>query len=333
MVATLAFVLATVAMESSPGTAADEGHAVTVAAMALAAQAGAVEGEETPAGGTPSCEYLDDIRAISLPGEAGQPSSIAFTRNDFATYRRNLGFPPDYAAGFAGRRVLDVAAGLSDFVDVMADQHGAEAVAIDVVYAEIDLSGLSAACVEAFHRRRFAMDATRMLFPSNYFDLVVSHSLLKWFFLADAEPGGDLRLRMQRGMDILSQMVRVTSPAGEVRVNDFPDPHGEWFARAHPDMVDEYRAAYRRLQAPICGRYSVDSDAPSGVGGESGEPCYLDLDFAYDDEGAGYTVIRKLERIPRGDARGAVSVIRAPRRPTAPPPDRADPVDQENRRP
>jgi hypothetical protein len=54
----------------------------------------------------------------------------------------------------------------------------------------------------------------------------------------------------------------------------------------------------------------------------SDRPCAIDIAFHYDTEGRGYTVIRKLDRVPRTDARGDVSVIRAPRRPRAPRPER-----------
>lgn len=276
-------------------------------ALALAALAAAAA--------APPCEYIADIQSVTLPGQAGQPAGIAFTSSDFQTYRRHLGLARDFAQRQQGRRVLDVGAGLSDFVDVLADEHGAEAYAIDVAYGELDLSGLSADCVELFHRRRLPMDATRILFPSNFFDLVVSHGLLRWFFLDEPEaaPGegsaaatGEARLRIRRGMQILGQMVRVVAPGGEVRTTDFPDPDGRWYAERRPGLADEYRAAYRELLRP----YACGDE-------ESGE-CALDLSFHYDGKGRGWTVIRKLARVPAGDAGGEVSVIRAQRRSRGP---------------
>ena len=238
-----------------------------------------------------------------MPDQAGQPADIEVTGSDFATYERNLGLDPGFAATYAGKRVLDVGAGLSEFVDVMADDYGADAVAVDVAYAEIDLSDLSPACVELFYRRRLAMDAQRLLFPSNFFDLVVSHSLLKWFFLFSPEEDEDARLRIRRGMDILGQMVRVANAGSEIRTTDFPDPNGEWFAQQHPELVDAYRAAYREFLRPYTGT----------------EASKLEIEFCYHG-GRGYTVIHKLERVPRVDIRGAVSVIRAQGRPPTRPP-------------
>ncbi len=251
-----------------------------------------------------SCEYIAEMQAVSLPGQEGQPAAIEITSNTFATYRRNLGLGRRFGRGYAGRRVLDVGAGLSEFVDVMADRYGADAYALDVAYAELDLSGLSPECRELFHRRRLAMDATRILFPSNFFDLVVCHSLLGWFFTAEGEPERDVRPRLRRGMQILTQMVRVTSPGGEVRATDFPDPEGEWYARNRPELVDDYRAAFREF---------LRSFGPDPGDGET-----LEIAFHYDDDGRGYTVIRKLERLPRSDAAGEVSVIRVQRRPRPP---------------
>lgn len=281
--------------------------------LALAAIAAAGDGAARAS--APPCEYIADIKAVSLPDEVGQPDAIDFTGNDFSTYQINLGLSSALAASYTGRRVLDVGAGLSDFVDVMADRFDADAVAIDVAYAEIDLSGLSTECVDLFHQRRFAMDATRILFPSNYFDLVVSHSLLRWFFLVDPATEEDVRLRIQRGMSIVGQMVRVLDAGGEIRTTDFPDPYGAWFAREHPQLVEAYRAAYRAFLLPYGGQ-------PCSGGDD--EDCRLEIDFRYDDEGRGYTVIRKYERLPRGDARGAVSVIRVPRRSRPDRPDRPD---------
>ncbi len=251
----------------------------------------------------PPCEYIADILAVSLPDQAGQPAEIEVTSSDFATYERNLGLDPDFASAYAGKRVLDVGAGLSEFVDIMADDYGADAVAVDVAYAEIDLRDLSPACVELFYRRRLAMDAQRLLFPSNFFDLVVSHSLLKWFFLFAPEEGEDARLRIRRGMDILGQMVRVANAGGEIRTTDFPDPNGEWFAQQHPELVDAYRAAYREFLRPY-----TDADELK-----------LEIEFCYRGD-RGYTVIRKLERVPRVDIRSPVSVIRAQGRPPTRPP-------------
>ncbi|MFH1843530.1 MAG: class I SAM-dependent methyltransferase [bacterium] len=244
-----------------------------------------------------TCEYVDDILSVSLPGQEGQPAAIDFTSNDFATYKRNLGFQGSFGWAYTGKRVLDVGAGLSEFVDIMSDRYDVDALAIDVAYAELDLTGLSAECVDVFHRRRISMDAQRILFPSNYFDLVVSHSLLSWFFIFDPKPGEDPRLRIRRGMEILGQMTRVTNQGGEVRTTDFPDPYGEWYAEHCPTLVNDYRAAFKEFMRP----YSV------------GEQSALEISFHYAGD-EGYTVIRKLERIPRVDARSSVSVIRNPRR-------------------
>ena len=243
------------------------------------------------------CEYIADILSVSLPDQAGQPAEIDFTSSSLLTYQQNLGFASDFAAAYASRRVLDVGGGLSEFVDVLADSFGVEALAIDLAYAELNLEGLSPECVDLFYRRRIAMDAQHLLFPSNFFDLVVSHSLLKWFFLSEPEVGYSARLRIQRGMDMVSQMVRVVDAEGEVRTTDFPDPHGDWYAEHRPELVNTYRAAYREFLRPYLN------------GGE------LSLDITFHYQGSrGYTRIRKLARIPRVDAQGTVSVIRAPRR-------------------
>jgi ubiquinone/menaquinone biosynthesis C-methylase UbiE len=279
--------------------------------------AGTVRAAAAPAAATDTkvrCKYWDEIKAVSLPDAAGQPALIEITAHDFATYRDHLGLAADFGDELAGRRVLDVGAGLSDFIDVLADDYGADALAVDVSYGELDLSGLSDACIEAFHQRRFAMDATRLLFPSNFFDLVVSHSLLRWFFLAEPAQEEDARPRIRRGMAIVGQMIRVAAAGGEVRTTDFPDPYGAWYAQRYPDQVDEYRATYRMLLQPYGGD-ACRGDEPAGE-------CALALSFHYDDEGRGYTVIRKLERMPESDARGTVSVIRAPRRPQSPRADR-----------
>jgi SAM-dependent methyltransferase len=200
------------------------GLAVVLAAQTLGGQGAMLSSPETEH----PCEYSVDILRVSLPGQAGQPAEIDFTSNDFATYKRNLGLGGDFGSALLGKRVLDVGAGLSDFVDVLTDTYGAEALAVDLAYAEVDLEGLPEECVDLFYRRRIAMDAQRILFPSNYFDLVVSHSLLKWFFLFEPTADDDVRERIQRGMDILGQMVRVTNKGGEVRTTDFPDPYGAW---------------------------------------------------------------------------------------------------------
>jgi ubiquinone/menaquinone biosynthesis C-methylase UbiE len=272
------------------------GLAVVLAAQTLGGQGAMLSSPETEH----PCEYSVDILRVSLPGQAGQPAEIDFTSNDFATYKRNLGLGGDFGSALLGKRVLDVGAGLSDFVDVLTDTYGAEALAVDLAYAEVDLEGLPEECVDLFYRRRIAMDAQRILFPSNYFDLVVSHSLLKWFFLFEPTADDDVRERIQRGMDILGQMVRVTNKGGEVRTTDFPDPYGAWFERNYPQLVDTYRLAYKQFVRPY-----VNGAQPK-------------IAIAFHYEGAkGYTVITKLERAPQVDVRGTVSVIRAPRRPSA----------------
>ncbi len=266
-----------------------------VAAGCLVALSGALA--PAPAQGQVPCEYIADILSVSLPDQEGQPEEIEFTSNDFATYQLNLGLPAGFARQYAGKRVLDVGAGLAEFVDVLADSFGAEALAIDVAYAEMNLSGLSPECVELFHRRRLAMDAQRLLFPSNYFDLVVSHSLFKWFFLFEPEPGQNPRLRIRRGMDILGQMIRVVNQGGEVRTTDLPDPDGPWFAEHYQELVNDYRAAFRDVMRPYL----------------SGARPKITITFNYHGS-RGYTVIEKLERVPQADVRSTVSVIRDPRR-------------------
>jgi ubiquinone/menaquinone biosynthesis C-methylase UbiE len=283
------------------------GGAVLVLGTAHAGAEGPAAGPSGSSGEEPAvvtaapdaepCHYITDILSVSLPGQAGQPEQIEVTGNDYATYLRNLGLKPGFGPALAGRRVLDVGAGLSNFVDIMAERHGAEALAIDVAYGELNLEGLSPECVELFHRRRIPMDARRILFPSNFFDVVVCHSLLKWFFLFEPEAGEDARLRIQRGMDILGQMVRVTNAGGEVRTTDFPDPDDPWYAAAHPELADEYRAAYHSFLRPYAGE----------------EGSALEISFHYRD-GEGYTVIQKLRRLPRVDASSSVSVVRLPQR-------------------
>jgi ubiquinone/menaquinone biosynthesis C-methylase UbiE len=267
----------------------------TLASLGIWGLAAHAQGREPP------CKYIADIQSVSLPDQAGQPAAIEFTSNTFATYRKNLGLAKDFAEAYAGRRVLDVGAGLSDFVDVMADTYGAEALAVDLAYAELNLEGLRPECVDLFHRRRIAMDASRILFPSNYFDLVVSHSLLRWFLLFQPENGEDPRLRIQRGMTILGQMVRVVNAGGEVRTTDLPDPDGPWYAEHYPELVADYRAAFKEFVRP----YLADGDPK--------------LAIAFHDKGGRpYAVIRKLERVPPDDAGGHVRVIRTQRhRPTS----------------
>jgi ubiquinone/menaquinone biosynthesis C-methylase UbiE len=183
----------------------------------------------------------------------------------------------------------------------MIDTYGADAVAIDLAYGELDLTGLAPECVEIFHRRRIAMDAYRILFPSNYFDLVVSHSLFRWFFLFRPKEGEDIRMRVQRGLNILNQMVRVTKDGGEVRTTGVPDPNSEWFAKFFPDIVNDYRAAFREFLRPY-----TNWPQPK-----------IEVVFNYKN-GQGYTVIKKLDRFPRVDARSNVSVIRDNRRRASP---------------
>jgi hypothetical protein len=240
------------------------------------------------------CDYLQEIvaeaAAVSLDDEEGQPAEVDVTGYDFRAYIDNLDFDRNFAKDYRHGRVLDVGAGWSDFVDVMADRYDAEAYAIDIAYG-IDVSELSEECRELFYRRRIAMDAHRIQFPSNFFDLVVSHELLGVFFFFDASEAKDRhtnRQRIQRGMDIVAEMIRVANPEGEIRVTSFPDPYGSWYAENYPDLVNYYRDAYETLRR-------VTS-------------CAFTPTFPEDDE-PGVTVIQKDERCPKVDARSTVRVI------------------------
>ncbi len=239
------------------------------------------------------CNYLKEITAdaaaVSLDNEAGQPAEVDVTGYGFQAYVENLGFGRNFGKGLRDKRVLDVGAGWSNFVDVMADEYRAEAYAIDLAYG-LEVDSLSAECQDLFHRRRIAMDAYRIQFPSNFFDLVVSHELFGVFFYFESTEARDRktdRQRIQRGMDILAEMIRVTNPAGEIRVTNFPDPYGDWYAENYPDLVKIYRDAYETLQRLAC---SFTSQFPP-----AGE--------------AGVTIITKHERCPKVDARSNVRVI------------------------
>jgi ubiquinone/menaquinone biosynthesis C-methylase UbiE len=225
-----------------------------------------------------ACQYEDIVDGVTAEG---QEKEISFTHRDFENYGVTLEFKDQEMESYRGKRVIDVGAGLSDFTDVMAEEFGADAVAVDIAFDELKLDHVSKFCRDLFYRRHFAMDARTLRFPNNFFDLVVSNYLLNWFFFGSKDPTKE---RVDSGFQILEEMIRVVAVGGTIRTSHVPHPNASWIQGNPKSVVASYGRKMRALQAKYAGI----------------------VEFAFPNDESRVTVIRKLAPLSNESLQGKV---------------------------
>lgn len=224
-------------------------------------------------------------RSRSLPTERsatrlhlpGHESNISVTDRGFRSYANRLELRAAHLKPQHGRPrdILDVGAGWSDFVDVVSDHFGAKAIAADYSYGEIPKKALTSDILPLFKERRFFVDARKMQFPDESFDLVVSNTMLNWFFFGSDTPSAS---RIDQGFEILQEMFRVTKRGGEIRSTDIPAfrstnlHHRESlseYLKHNPDLlevVDYYEKKLRDFLESHENSIEIEFPKPDGYG-------------------------------------------------------------------
>lgn len=152
----------------------------------------------------------------------GQENEISVTERGFASYVYRLELNFQQMMSLKGKRILDIGAGRSDFVDVANSSFGTKAVAVDPLYATYPIDGFDLKKLKIYKKTRLPMDARKLGFPDKSIDLIVSNTMLNWFFFGSHSP---TKLRIDNGIQILEELIRVTKPGGEIRTTDLPNPH------------------------------------------------------------------------------------------------------------
>ena len=231
-----------------------------------------------------ACSYKNSLDTVSVDG---QENDISFTNRDYGSYSKTLQLTDQDMNQLRGKRVLDVGAGLSDFTDIMVEDFGAEAVAIDVAYDELKLefttTDKTKDCRELFYRRHFAMDARDMRYPNNYFNLIVSNYLFNWFFFDSKDPTKE---RIEAGFKILEEMIRVLAVGGVIRTSYVPNPFSPLIQANSKPMLDLYQQKMLFLRTKYSGA----------------------LEILFPVEQTKATIIKKTAYIPNNSLTGKVGV-------------------------